>query len=134
MEEEKRQYNESLKLQQAELQLQKDKFAYEKEQNEKKVVPIGNGDGSGGTAKKKGTTGNGWISTGAGRKSTTKVSEKASNSSGNSAYDYLNALIASGATKDKVSNEISIARVKGEITDKEAKELRNAFTPRGVQY
>jgi hypothetical protein len=51
-----------------------------------------------------------------------------------SAYEYLNALIASGATKDKVSNEIAIALREGEITKAQATKLRNTFTPRGVAY
>lgn len=51
-----------------------------------------------------------------------------------SATDYLNKLIASGASKDKVANEISIALREGAITKAEATKLRNTFTPRGVQY
>lgn len=50
------------------------------------------------------------------------------------AYDYLNALIASGASKDKVSNEIAMALRNGEITAKEAQKLRSVFTPSGLQY
>lgn len=49
-------------------------------------------------------------------------------------YDYLNALIASGATKDKVSNEIALALRDKAITAAEAARLRKTFTPRGVQY
>ena len=51
-----------------------------------------------------------------------------------SAREYLEALIASGASKDKVSLEIGLARKMGEITAKEAQQLSNIFTPRGVQY
>ena len=51
-----------------------------------------------------------------------------------SAYTYLNGLIASGASKDKVSNEIAIALREGAITKEQATKLRNTFTPRGVQY
>ena len=53
---------------------------------------------------------------------------------GISAAVYIEALIKSGATKDKVSNEISLALRKGELTEKEAATLRAIFTPRGVQY
>ena len=60
--------------------------------------------------------------------STTKSTSDAS------AYSYLNALIASGASKDKVSNAIAIALRDGAITKEEATKLRNTFTPRGVQY
>jgi hypothetical protein len=51
-----------------------------------------------------------------------------------SAYDYLNNLIASGASKDKVANEISLALRNGAITKEEATKLRNTFTPRGYTY
>lgn len=50
------------------------------------------------------------------------------------AETYLNALIASGATKDKVLNEIALALREGAIDKETAAELRNKFTPRGVQY
>jgi hypothetical protein len=62
-------------------------------------------------------------------KNTNKVS-----SNTKSAYQYLNALIKSGANKDKVSNEIAIALRDGAITKAEAANLRSIFTPRGVQY
>lgn len=51
-----------------------------------------------------------------------------------SAYEYLNKLIASGATKDKVSNEIAIALRDGAITKAQAASLRKTFTPRGYTY
>ena len=54
--------------------------------------------------------------------------------SNSSAYAYLNALIASGASKDRVANEIAIARRDGEITAVQAQDLQNRYTPRGVQY
>lgn len=50
------------------------------------------------------------------------------------AVEYLESLISSGATKDKVSNEIAIALREGAITAKQAQDLRNRFTPRGLQY
>lgn len=51
-----------------------------------------------------------------------------------SASTYINELIKSGASKDKVSNEISLALRNGAITKREAATLRNKFTPRGIQY
>lgn len=51
-----------------------------------------------------------------------------------SASQYLNQLIKSGASKDKVSNEIAIALREGAITKAEAQKLRNTFTPRGLAY
>lgn len=51
-----------------------------------------------------------------------------------SAVEYLEKLIASGATKDKVANEIALALREGAIDAKQAQDLRNRFTPRGLQY
>ena len=53
---------------------------------------------------------------------------------GASAADYLNSLIASGASKDQVSNQIALELRNGTITAKEAQKLRSTFTPRGLQY
>lgn len=77
--EEQRQYNNSLALQKDELQLQKDKFAYEKAQDaagaytptKTKYTSTGSRSGT----RKKGSTGKGWISTGSGRKSTKAVTK-----------------------------------------------------------
>lgn len=51
-----------------------------------------------------------------------------------SSADQLNAAIAAGASKDKVSNAISLAVRNGEISKSEAAELRQTFTPRGYTY
>ena len=53
---------------------------------------------------------------------------------GVSAKEYLNKLIESGAPKDEVANQISLALKAGEITSAEAANLRKTFTPRGVAY
>lgn len=50
------------------------------------------------------------------------------------ASEYIEALIASGASKDKVANAIAIARRDGAITAKQAQTLNNRFAPRGIQY
>ena len=50
------------------------------------------------------------------------------------ASKYIEALIASGASKDKVANAIAIARRDGAITAKQAQTLNNRFAPRGIQY
>ena len=52
----------------------------------------------------------------------------------NDAYDYLNAYIASGATKSQVSAEISKAQATGEITKEQAAQLKKVFNPRGYTY
>lgn len=75
----------------------------------------GGSSGSSGNGKQEGTINNG-------------------SGGSNSAYEYLNKLIASGASKDKVANEIAIALRNKEITAKEATELRKIFTPRGLTY
>lgn len=51
-----------------------------------------------------------------------------------SAAAYLEALIASGASEDRVANEIALARRNGAISAAEALKLQNTFTPRGVRY
>lgn len=62
------------------------------------------------------------------------IQQKKSQQATASAYDYLNKLIASGASKDKVSNEITIALREGAITKAQATALRKTFTPRGYTY
>lgn len=64
----------------------------------------------------------------------TTVSQKDGGGTAASAVAYLEALIASGASEDRVANEIALARRNGAITDAEALKLQNAFTPRGVRY
>lgn len=64
-------------------------------------------------------------------KNTTTKNEKSSYASGKA---YIEELIASGANKDRVANEISNALSKGHITRAEATKLRSIYTPRGVQY
>ena len=138
-EEEKRQADrayelqlEDLKLAQAAQKLNEDKFAYEKKQDAianaaKKVASGGSSLAKSATTKK--VKGGKTSTTGAG---VVKGSKSAAVTA--SAYAYLNALIKSGASKDKVSNEIAIALRDGEITKKEAQTLRNTFTPRGLAY
>ncbi len=48
--------------------------------------------------------------------------------------NQLNAAIKNGATKDDISNAISRAVTNHKITTSEAQQLRDTFTPRGVQY
>lgn len=50
------------------------------------------------------------------------------------AADAIEQMIAKGATKDQISNAISLALREGELTQQEAANLRRSFTPRGVQY
>ena len=50
------------------------------------------------------------------------------------AYDVLNKMISSGATKSQVTQAINDALKAGEITQEEAKQLKSVFTPRGYTY
>lgn len=145
MAEEKRQYNSSLEWQKQQfgqqqdlarrqLQLEKDKFAWQKSQAAK--------DDSGGG----GVTGNNNNKVKGGNKTSDNNHQK-KNTDGvlkiptpkaggtkTSAYDAINKMIANGYSKDKVSNEIALALRNKAITKAEATKLRNTFTPRGVQY
>ena len=120
--EQKRQFNETMAFNREQFNWQKEK--YEEEKNSSSGSGTIKKSGSSGSTKK---TDNAYVK---------NVSAKITGQQGSqaTAYDYLNKLIASGATKDKVANEISLALRNGEITTAEATELRNKFTPRGVQY
>ena len=96
---------------QAGQKLDEEKFAYEKSQDAKAASYT--------SSKSSGSS---------------KSSSGSKSSNTTSATAYLNSLIASGASKDKVANEIAIALREGAITKAEAQKLRNTFTPRGHQY
>jgi hypothetical protein len=142
MAEQIRQFNENKALEQQRLAEQKRQFdaqlAEEQRQyNEtmayNKSKAASSGGGGGGSSSKK-TSGSATVSKTASH-SKAKTENKANASgAGDSAYAYLNALIASGASKDKVANEISIALRNKEITAAEAQKLRATFTPRGLAY
>lgn len=139
MAEEKRQFNQNQDLarrqlkaqkenQAAQLALERDKFEWQKAQAAKDDSGGGGGDRVVGQVK-------------GGKPNDPKPKEtQVSNtkykggSSMESAMSYLNALIASGASNDRVANEISLALRKGEITKADAIKLRQGFTPRGVRY
>lgn len=128
--EEQRQYNKSLALEQAKLAEQKRQFN----------VTQAAKSSSGGSIKKSSGGGSSKKSSSSYKKATVNEKKQAAanknvgKTSTTSAADYLNKLIASGASKDKVSNEIAIALREGAITTAQAQKLRNTFTPRGLQY
>lgn len=139
--EEVRQYNATLAHQQAQLAEQKRQFDAQMAE-EKRQFNATHSGGSGG-----GGGGGRSIDKSSSKKTNSQVYKEAKNEhiaqkngtqpkngSSVSAYDYLNKLIASGASKDKVSNEISLALRNGAITKAEATKLRNTFTPRGLAY
>ena len=118
--EEKRQYN-------ATLALQREQFEYQKAQDAKSATVSKSYSGSSSGGSKKSS------SSSSSKKIKAKAQISNNNSKNVSAADYINKLYASGASKDKVANEISLALREGAITKKEAQQLRNTFTPRGVQ-
>jgi hypothetical protein len=141
--EEVRQYNASLALQQAQLAEQKRQFNAQlaEERRQFDAKNSGSSGGSGGTSIKKSSSSKGKSSSQAYKEAKDEhIAQKKhqqsqqSQQSTASAYDYLNKLIASGASKDKVANEISLALRNGAITKAEATKLRNTFTPRGYTY
>ena len=99
------------------LKLERDQFNWQKKN-------FSRGSGGGGYSS---SSGGGSSSSGG-----NKISD--SKGSGSSAADQLNAAIAAGATKDKVSNAISKAVSNGTISKSEATSLRETFTPRGYTY
>lgn len=121
--EEVREYEESMKFQREQFEYQKEKDR--KEANISKTTKYTN-------SQNKARANN--------REKSNKVStediKKVHNVIANNvtASDYLEQLIASGASKDKVSNEIALALRNGAITPEKAASLRSKFTPRGLQY
>ena len=124
--EEVRQYNESLKMEQARLAEEQRQFNILHPTTSAVVSSSkSSSGGSSGSSKKS--------SSSSSKKLKPKAQISNNNSKNVSASDYINKLYASGATKDRVANEISLALIEGAITKAEATQLRNKFTPRGVQ-
>lgn len=145
MAEEKRQYNASLEWQKQQfgqqqdlarrqLKLEQDKFAWQKAQAAKSSSSSSGGSSGGSSIKKSSSKKSSGSSVKKSSSSTRSGGGGTFSSSSTSGKDYLNALIRSGASKDKVANEIALALRNGAITKKEAAALRATFTPRGVQY
>jgi hypothetical protein len=141
--EEVRQYNASLAQQQAQLAEQKRQFEAQMAEEKRQFNATHSGSSGGGSGGGSG----GSIKGGSSGKSSSKAykeakdehiqqkkSQQATAKATASAYEYLNKLIASGASKDKVSNEIAIALREGAITKSQAASLRKTFTPRGYTY
>lgn len=131
LKEQARQFEATKKLQEAQLQLQRDQFNWQKSQAAK-AASISKSSGGGSVKKSSGSSKKKSAPTGSG---ITHKQEASNNVRGlGEATEYINALIESGASKDRVANEIALALREGAITTKEAQILRNRFTPRGVQY
>lgn len=56
------------------------------------------------------------------------------NKSSNGAVDYFNQMVADGYSKAEITQEINTALKNGVITQEEAKQLKETFTPRGLTY
>ena len=134
--ENKRQHNESISLENRKLKenmrqfnqtyaLDVSKVALERQKYEDSKKPGGviGGDGS---SSKKGAKAAG--------KDSSSIRGSKNASSPMSAQEALTTMISNGATKDNIANAISLALRDGAITKKQAQELRNIYTPRGVQY
>ena len=65
---------------------------------------------------------------------TIKAAPKKETTNTVTSYQYINELIKSGASNDRVANEISLALRNGAITQAEANKLRSIFTPAGLRY
>lgn len=142
--EEVRQYNETLAFQKdqakkdqaykdAQLALQREQFNWQKEQAKKSSSSGGSSSAKKSSGKSSSSSKKSSGSSSSTIKSGAKVANAATQKK-TSAEDYLNELIKSGASKDKVSNAIAIALREGAITTAEAQKLRSTFTPRGIQY
>ena len=138
--EDKRQYNESLAFQKdqaakdqaykdSQLALQREQFNWQKSQAAKS-------SGSGSVKKPSGSSdsNNSSINKDSGGNSSIKPTKSVPKNTYANAVKYLEALIASGASKETVEQEIAIALQEGAITAIEAVKLRGDFTPRGAQY
>ena len=124
-----RQADRAYDLQQQELQLAKDKFAYEKQQDAiaaeieaKREAQITKNPVKEVASKAASSV----------KKAVDTI--KGALPKNNSVEKSIEAMIAAGATKDNISNEIALAERNGVITKEEAKKLRDKFTPRGIQY
>lgn len=121
------QYNETLAF-------QREQFNWQKEQAEAKA------SSSGGSSS---ITKSGVKPSNSSEKATGSISKdvkninnsnKTSKTSYKDAELYINELIKSGASKDRVSAEITLALREGALTKEQAKKLRATYTPRGLQY
>ena len=132
--EQKRQHEATLAIQNEQLQIEKDRLELqEKQYNDSKVKGAkAAGKDSSSIRSRKSTSNRG----GGGGKleKTSKTTKSQAGSVHADAQQYINALIKSGASKDKVANAISLALRDGALTKAQAQRLRNVYTPRGVQY
>lgn len=122
----KRQFDENMKF-------EREKWEWQTTPKETSSGSSGGGSGSSNSKKASGAA----KGAARGAITTTKKASKGAAKGATSTKDaeaYINALIKSGATKDKVANEISLALREGALTKAQAKKLRETYTPRGVQY
>ena len=119
-----------LELKKAQLSEQKRQFNLQYQQQQAKIAKSSSGRGASSKnySKNRSKTTNKSYSGGVKQTTSSSVNNYASGKA------YIEALIASGAKKDTVANEISLALRNGAITQAEATKLRSIYTPRGVQY
>ena len=117
------------------LAFQREQFNWQKEQAGAKSSGSGGGSGSITKSGVKPSNSSG-KATGNIAKDVKNInnSKNTSKTSYKDAETYINELIKSGATKDRVSAEITLALREGALTKEQAKKLRATYTPRGIQY
>ena len=128
--EEVRQYNKTLAQQQAQLAEEKRQFDILHPQTTGVQLTKTGGSSSGGKVISSYSSPTGMAKVYDRNKKTTDDSTETKRD----AAKYLTELIKSGASKDKVSNEIAIALREGAISKQTAADLRKLFTPRGIQW
>ena len=124
--EEMRQFNESMAF-------EKEQFAWQQAQATRSSSSGGGrgGGGGGGGGGSSSSSSNSQIKKSS---SSTPASEIIAQNRATSQANLLNGAIAAGATKNDVSNAISLGVANGTISKSEAASLRETFTPRGYTY
>ena len=128
--EEIRQYNESMAF-------EREQFEWQKAQAAARSSSSGGGRGGGGGGGSSSSSSNNKIKKLPQvdmNKSNTPASEVVSQNRVTSQNNLINGMIAAGASKDNVSNAISLGVANGTISKSEAAALRETYTPRGLQY
>ena len=120
---------ERIKIAQAELKLSQDRFAYEKQQDAQAKAAATKAQKA--AASRRGKSVGSAVGSVA---KSVKSSKTKTNKSTTTAADYFDEMVRNGATKADIATEITVARMKGEITAEEARALQKKFAPPGIQY
>lgn len=124
--EQKRQFDEEVKLKQQQLAEEKRQF------DAKQAAKSGNLGGSSSGSSRSPSSPKRAAPANSGKKVKQSTTSKTSNYQ--SAYSYISAMISAGKSKNQVLSEIAIAQKAGALTAAEAAKLKAVFNPRGHQY